>query len=212
MVTFCQNAASTFASLINIITGKMKSLTLLAISCLLSLSISAQNKDEILRKGVIFGFSTGIANSNLIFPTKNQNNTNLAINWKVGYMLNPKLALLMNGAASIYEFDLSDRKRLRDFGGIFASAQYFVTDKFWALGGVGIGTDAPVFYDLKPENTVETNYYSGLGMVSSIGYEIYRKNNFSLDLQALINYSTVNLPIGKTNGFTTALLVGINFY
>ena len=69
MVTFCRNAATTFAS-INIKIGKMKSLTLFAISCLLSLSISAQNKDEILRKGVMFGFSTGIANSNLIFPTK----------------------------------------------------------------------------------------------------------------------------------------------
>jgi len=190
----------------------MKSLTLFAISCLLSLSVFTQNKNEPIRKGAVFGFSTGIANSNLIFPTKKQNNTNLALNWKVGYMLNPKLALLINGAVSVYEYDLSDRKRLRDFGGVFASAQYFISDKFWVLGGVGIGTDAPVFYDLKPENTVETNYYSGLGIVSSVGYEIFRKKNFALDIQARINYGNVNLPIGKTNGFTTALLVGINLY
>ena len=190
----------------------MKSITLFGICCLLNLSVFAQSKNEILRKGFMFGFSSGISNSNLNFPTKKQNNTNLALNWKVGYMLNPKLAVLLNGAVSIYDYDLSERKRLRDFGGVFASAQYFVTNKFWALGGIGIGTDAPVFYDLKPENTVETKYYSGLGIVSSVGYEIYRKKNFTFDLQVRINYSNVNLPIGKTNGLTTALLLGINLY
>lgn len=190
----------------------MKSIAVLLFSLVISLSVQAQSKNEIQRKGLVFGFSTGIANSNLNFPTKIQNNTNLAINWKVGYMIKPKFAILLNGAVSIYEYDLTDRNRLRDFGGVFASAQYFITDKFWALGGVGIGTDAPVFYDIKPENTVETKYYSGFGAISSVGYEIFRKKNFALDLQARMNYSSVNLPISKTNGFTTALLLGINFY
>ncbi len=190
----------------------MKSLIILLFSCVFGLTALGQSKNEILRKGFVFGTSIGIANTNLNFPTKNQNNTNLALNWKVGYMLNPKLAVLVNGAVSLYEYNLTDRKRLRDFGGVFASAQYFATNKIWVLGGIGIGTDAPVFYDLKPKNTKETEYYSGIGLVSSIGYEIYRKKNFALDLQARINYSNVNLPIGKTNGFTTAILVGINFY
>lgn len=188
----------------------MKSVILLFFGLLFSISTIAQT--DATRKGFVFGFSTGIANSNLKFPSKNQNNTNLAINWKVGYMLNPKLALLLNGAVSVYDYDLSDRKRLRDFGGVFASTQYFLSDKFWVLGGIGIGTDAPVFYDLKPENEVETKYYSGIGLISSIGYEIYRKNNFALDLQARINYNNVNLPIGKTSGLTTGLLIGVNFY
>ena len=190
----------------------MKSMKLLVICCILSMSAFAQNKNEIERNGFVFGISWGIADSNLNFPGKNQNNTNLALNWKIGYMINPKLALLLNGAVSIYEYNLSDRKRLRDFGGVFPSAQYFVSDKFWILGGIGVGTDAPVFYDLKPDNTIETKYYSGIGAVTSAGYEIYRKKGFALDLQARINYSTVNLPIGNTNGLTTALLLGINFY
>ncbi len=127
----------------------------------LGITAIGQTLQEIERKGLVFGTSIGIANSNLNFPTKKQNNTNLAINWKVGYMLNPKFALLVNGAVSVYEYELSDRKRLRDFGGVFASAQYFASDQIWVLGGIGIGTDAPVFYDLKTENKVETEYYSG---------------------------------------------------
>jgi hypothetical protein len=188
----------------------MKLIAMLLFGMVISLTATAQT--DISRKGFVFGFSSGIANSNLKFPSKNQNNTNLALNWKIGYMLNPKFALLLNGSVSIYEYDLSDRKRLRDFGGLFASTQYFVSDKFWILGGVGVGTDAPVFYDLKPENEIETKYYSGIGAVSSVGYEIFRKKNFALDLQARVNYSSVKLPIGKTNGLTTALLIGITFY
>lgn len=190
----------------------MKSILTLFISCALGFTAIGQAKPEIIRKGLVLGTSFGIANSYMSFPSKNQNETNLALNWKIGYMLHPKLALLVNGAVSIYEYDLSDRKRLRDFGGVFASAQYFATDKIWILGGIGIGTDAPVFFDLKPENTVETKYYSGLGLVSSLGYEFYRKKNFALDVQARINYSSVQLPIGKANGFTTALLLGFHFY
>ncbi len=190
----------------------MKSLTILLFSFVLGLSAFGQSKNEIQRKDLIFGFSAGIANSKLNFPTKIQNNTNLALNWKIGYMLNPKMALLLNGSVSIYEYDLSDRKRLRDFGGVFASTQYFVSNKLWILGGMGIGTEAPVFYDLKPENKIETKYYAGIGFVSSVGYVIFRKNNFALDLQARINYNNVDLPIGKTKGLTTAILLGINIY
>ena len=103
----------------------MKSITLFAICLLLSISAIAQTKTDITRKGIVFGFSPGIANSNLKFPSKVQNNTNLALNWKIGYMRNPKLALLLNGAVSIYEYNLSDRKRLRDFGGVFCFFSIF---------------------------------------------------------------------------------------
>ena len=190
----------------------MKSIASFAICLLFSITAIAQTKTNVTRRGIVFGFSSGIANSNLKFPTRNQNNTNLALNWKIGYMLNPKLALLLNGAASIYEYNLTDRKRLRDFGGIFITAQYFVSEKWWILSGAGLGTDAPVFYDLKAENKIETKYYTGFGAIATIGHEFYRKKNFIMDLQARINYSNVNLPIGKTNGLTTALLLGINFY
>lgn len=187
-------------------------LLIVSILALSSTLAYAQQNKSAERKGLMFSFATGVANSQLTFPNKKQSNTDLALNWKIGYMLNPKLALLVNGSVSIYDFNLAGRSRKRDFGGVFPSAQYWVADKFWVLGGIGIGTDAPVFYDIKPENKDETKYYSGIGVISSLGYEFYRKKNFAMDLQARFNFSTVNLPEGITNGLNAGILLGINFY
>lgn len=120
--------------------------------------------------------------------------------------------MLINGAVSIYDFDSSGRTRKRDFGGLFPSVQYHFNNKWWILGEIGLGTDAPVFYDLKPDNEEETKYYSGFGGVTAIGYEIYKHNNFAIDSQARFNYSNVNLPAGTANCCNFGLLIGINFY
>ena len=164
------------------------------------------------RKGLMFSFSTGVGNSRLAFAGNKQSNTDLALNWKIGYMLNPKLALLINGAVAIYNFNLSGRPRKRDFGGICPSVQYHLNNKWWVLGGIGLGIDAPVFYDLKPDNQDELKYHSGFGGITAIGYEIYKRNNIAVDLQARYNYSKANLPTGAIQGNNIALLVGINFY
>ena len=164
------------------------------------------------RKGLMFSFSTGVGNSRLAFAGNKQSNTDLALNWKIGYMLNPKLALLINGAVAIYDFNLSGRPRKRDFGGVFPSVQYHLNNKWWVLGGIGLGTDAPVFYDLKPDNQDELKYHSGFGGITAIGYEICKRKNIAVDLQARYNYSKVNLPTGAIQGNNIALLVGINFY
>jgi hypothetical protein len=188
----------------------MKFYLLLFIGILLNANLTAQTKNQ-REKRFIIEIAQGVSNLNINFPNKSQNSNHLALGWKLGYMINTKFGLVLNGAVSIYEYDLSDRKRLRDFGGLFASGQYFVSDKIWILGGLGIGTDAPVFFDLKPENEIETKYYSGYGAISSVGYELFRFKKFAIDLQARFNYSNVKLPIGDTNGLSSALLLGISF-
>ena len=191
--------------------GVMKCLLIIAI-VFVTFKGNAQQSKTTIRKGFAFGAAFGIANSSLQFPSKKQSSTDLGINWKVGYLLNPKLALLLNGSVSVYEYNGIGRPRKRDFGGVFPALQYWLHDKFWILAGVGLGTDAPIFYDLKQDNKDETKYYSGIGVISSLGYEFYRKKNFTLDLQVRLNYSKVNLPEGNINGLNTALLLGINFY
>lgn len=113
------------------------SFVMFTICYLLSYTASAQDRGTTDRKGIFLGFAAGVANSNLKFPAETHNNTNLALNWKIGYLFNSKVAVLLDGAVSVYEYDLSDRKRLRDFGGVFASVQYFLCSKISVLGGGG---------------------------------------------------------------------------
>jgi hypothetical protein len=181
--------------------------------CFLLYSIGfGQNETQVHRKGFAFGLATGVARTHLKFPAKQQNSTNLAINWKLGYGVHPKLVLLLNGAVSLYHYDLYDRPRLRDFGGIFPAAQYFISPRLWLLTGIGISTEAPVFFDINLEHHNETKYYSGIGLLSAIGYEFYQHKHFTLDLQTRFNYGVVYLPTGKMRGLSTSVSLGINFY
>jgi hypothetical protein len=179
---------------------------------LLSLHLHAQTETVMSRKGIVFGLASGVAQTRIKFPTKVQNSTDLALNWKFGYAINPRLVLLLNGSVSVYTFDLSDRKRKRDFGGLFPSAQYFVSDRFWVMGGMGLCTEAPVFYDLDTEIEAETKYYTGFGAITSVGYELIRIKNCAVDLQARLNFGNADLDIGIANGRSAALLLGVHFY
>jgi Outer membrane protein beta-barrel domain len=173
---------------------------------------SAQNSSETNRKGFLFSFGGGVSAIRMNFPAKSENQMGVGLNWKIGYSINPRLAIALNGAINIYDYAGSGRPRKRDFGGLMPSLQYWVSEKIWLQGGIGIGTDAPVFYDIKTKNEEETKYYTGFGAVTAVGYEFYRAKKFVLDVQGRVNFSQVNLPIGKTNGQNFAVCLGINFY
>lgn len=192
-------------------------LKIIATICAISLGQLAQAQDnmEFKRKGFVFGTSLGGAITSLEFPDKSQNETDLAINLKVGYMLNPNLAILLTSNISIYDYSGFGRDRKRDFGVLAPSVQYWMNDKLWLLGGIGMGGDNPVFWDIKNPDTdpLETKYYPGLGLIGSVGYEIYQsKNNFTVDIKARTMYRKVNLQEGNTTGFSYGILIGINFY
>jgi len=60
---------------------------------------------------------------------------------------------------------------------------------------------------------LETKYYSGLGFVASVGYEVYQsKDKFVIDIKARTMYRKVDLQEGNTTGFSFGILVGINLY
>lgn len=174
----------------------------------------AQEDKTIQRKGFVFGTSYGTGYSILKFPDQNQNEIGFALDVKIGYMVKSDFALLLSSNVSIYDYSGFGRDRKRDFGVLAPSVQYWVSDKCWLLGGVGLGGDNPVFWDIKNPDTdpLETKYYNGLGIVTAVGYEIYQRKNIAIDLKTKITYRNVTLQEGKTNGFSFALLLGINFY
>lgn len=174
----------------------------------------SQNKEIINRKGFIIGTSIGVSHSIQSFPNKSQNNTDFGFDLKFGYMVKPKIALLVTSNVSGYDYIGIGRPRKRDFGVLAPTIQYWLGDRFCGLVGIGLGIDAPVFFDIEdPENhKEETQYHIGLGTVLAIGYEFYQGKKIAIDFKARITYRNVNITEGKTTGVSPSILIGINFY
>lgn len=187
----------------------------IVITLLLLNSVFAQEQETFERKNFVFGTALGFTSTTLSFPTNTQEHTGLGIELKIGYMLKPKLAVLLSSNVSIYDYSGFGRNRKRDFGVLAPSIQYWFNERLWVQGGLGIGGDNPVFWDIQnpDSDTLETKYYSGLGVVTSLGYEIYKsQKNFTIDIKARGMYRKVELQEGDTSGFSYGILLGINFY
>lgn len=175
---------------------------------------SAQTLSEktLERKGFIFGTSVGLSTLKLNFtgqPT--QRNISLSLpNFKVGAMISKRTALVLYLPGTIYTYKLEGRQRDRGFEAIIPSVQYWLKDRFWLLGGVGIGMDAPVFYDIKDET--ERVFYFGSAAIAGVGYELWHNKKMALDLQSRVHYGTANFPDGKRDGLAFSFLVGLNWY
>ncbi|MFT6922948.1 MAG: hypothetical protein ACJA1C_001956 [Crocinitomicaceae bacterium] len=184
--------------------------------CLITLTSNSysQNKEPLTRKGFVIGTSLGVAHSIQSFPSKSQNNTDFAFDLKLGYMIKPNIALLLTSSVSGYDYSGIGRDRKRDFGVLAPTVQYWFHEKFWVLAGIGLGLDAPVFFDIEdPDNNKEEiEYHGGLGIVGAIGYEFYHGKKFAIDLKARMTYRNVNLTEGKTTGISPSILIGVNFY
>ena len=105
---------------------------------------------------------------------------------KLGYMLNEKLAITAAMPGNIYEFQDNDRH----FGGFIPSLQYWVKDRWWIHGGIGLAIDAPALYDI--EDDINDDWNFGCAVMASTGYEIYKKKNFALNVQS-------KLVLGRTS-------------
>lgn len=103
---------------------------------------------------------------------------------KFGYMLNDRLAITAAMPGMIYEFQDNDRH----FGGFIPSVQYWVKNRWWIHGGIGLAIDSPALYDI--EDDVNDDWNFGCAVMASTGYEIYKKKNFALNVQS-------NLVLGR---------------
>ncbi len=177
--------------------------------------IQAQENSNVQRRGFVFGASAGIANSIINYPNQSDQFSDLALDFKIGYMIKSNLALLLTSNVSIYDYSGFGRDRKREFGVLAPTVQYWLPHKLWIQGGIGIGGDNPVFWDIKnpDEDELETKYYSGLGLITALGYEIYQsENHFIVDLKLKAMYRKVTIQEGQTSGFSYGLLIGISMY
>ncbi|MRX64936.1 hypothetical protein [Maribacter luteus] len=106
---------------------------------------------------------------------------------KFGYMLSNRLAVTVSAPGMIYTLNDNDRH----FGGIIPSVQYWVKDRWWIHGGAGLALDGPALYDI--EDKINDDWNTGLAVMASTGYEVYRKNKFALNVQSKLLLGGVKL-------------------
>jgi hypothetical protein len=192
---------------------KMRTLLILAFTGLFTHS-NAQELSGLTfeRKGFIIGAALGASSINLNFPSRSTFHTLSASfpNIKMGAMISKRTALLVYLPGSIYTYTGSGRKRDRGFEGIIPSIQYWLKDRWWVLGGAGIGLDAPAFYDVKNEE--EKNFNFGSSLTIGTGYEIWRKGKFAMDIQSRVHYGSATVSDGVRTGLAFNILLGFNWY
>lgn len=179
-----------------------------------SLSVRAQSQEsvEVQRRGFIFGTAFG-ASSLQLNTTSLVKETQYSIsfpNFKIGSMISNRSAVVLYLPGSIYRYKSVGRERDRGFEGIIPSYQYWMNNRWWILSGVGLCLDAPAFYDIKSED--ERKFYFGPSIITAVGYEVWSKGKFALDVQGRINYGYSNIPEGRRSGLAVNVMVGFNWY
>ncbi len=179
---------------------------------MLAFNLFAQNNNvdnTLERKGFIFGLGIGggALNLNTNDTTELTFSTTLP-NIKVGYMLNSRLAICALLPGAVYKYNETDR----GFEAIMIAGQYWLKDQWWVLGAAGLTFDAPAFYTIK--DPTQASFYTGFPSLSiSMGYEIWHKGRFSLDLQYRLFYGKSKIgDNGQRTGVANMFIVGFNWY
>jgi len=129
---------------------------------------------------------------------------------KIGMMLNDRTALMLFLPGSVYSYSRIGRKRDRGFEGIVPTVQYWPTNRLWINAGIGLGMDAPAFYDIKDES--ERKFYFGGAALMSCGYEVWQGKRSAIDVQLRLHGGNSKQPEGRVTGISGELLCGFNLY
>ncbi|MHB0753697.1 hypothetical protein [Polaribacter sp. M15] len=161
------------------------------------------------REGFMFEFTVGgglisIEDSAGIQTFNESQGTFVFPDLKLGYMLNEKLAITVSMPGNIYKFQDNDR----NFGGLIPSVQYWVKEKWWIHGGVGLAIDSPALYDIKDDVNDDWNF--GTAVMVSSGYEMYKKKNFVLNVQSKLVLGHASLD-GDAQRDALIFNVGLGF-
>ncbi|GLB47977.1 hypothetical protein [Neptunitalea lumnitzerae] len=191
----------------------MKQLLVLFALLVLGSTVQAQDTTaQMERKGFVIGL--GISGGAISISDtetgqdfdKGQGSISLP-NIKLGYMLNERLALLLNTSGMIYSQNDYDRS----FETFLPSVQYWVNNKSWISGGIGLAVDMPALYDI--EDNINDDFNAGCAVGLSFGRELYQQRNFAIDLQLQTTAGrTFFKGDGHRDAATISVGVGFNWY
>lgn len=134
----------------------------------------------------------------------------IALAWRLGYRLTDRLAIVLNGASSVYDYERPGRPRKRGFEGLFPSVLYWVTPQLWLAAGPGVNLDAPAFYDI--DSADERVFHHGFGALAIAGYELHRTRSpdVGFEILARVHAGYSDVPEGRQSGSSVSLLVGVS--
>ncbi len=167
-------------------------------------SETTTHRDGFIIEFVVGGGLISIEDSEGIQTFDKSQGTFVFPDLKLGYMLNERLAITAAMPGNIYEFQDNDR----NFGGFIPSLQYWVKDRWWIHGGIGLAIDSPALYDIKDDINDDWNF--GCAVMASTGYEIYKKKNFALNVQSKLVLGSVSLD-GDAHRDAVLFNVGLGF-
>ena len=164
------------------------------------------------RKGFIIGLGVGagvisFADSELETDFDDAQGGIYLPNLKLGWMLNDRLALLATFPGMTYEHEGKDRS----FDAIVPALQYWVNNRWWINGGIGLTVDSPALYDFDDFDTEDWNF--GTTVAFSTGYELVQKGRYTMDLQTGLQMGRANLDGGgHRDGVIFSIGLGFNWY
>ena len=181
----------------------------LALSSSISYAQNTNSETTTQRNGFIVEFVVGggiisVEDSAGIQTFDKSQGTFVFPDLKFGYMLNENLAITVSLPGNIYEFQDNDR----NFGGFIPSVQYWVKDRWWIHGGIGLAIDSPALYDIKDDVNDDWNF--GCAVMASTGYEIYKKKNFALNFQSKVVLGRASLD-GDMHRDALLFNIGLGF-
>ncbi len=191
----------------------MKNLLIVLLTfCSVSVFAQGLQTSNIERKGFVIGFGVGggvisLADSGQENPFEKASGGFSLPNLKIGMMLNEKTALLATFPGMIYEYEGQDRS----FEAFIPSIQYWLKDRWWVNGGVGLSMDFPAFYEVDDFKDQDFNF--GCAVAVSTGYEIVQRKNFALDLQTKLHMGRVFTGNSQyRDGVALTVGLGFNWY
>ncbi|MCG8330472.1 MAG: hypothetical protein MI974_22425 [Chitinophagales bacterium] len=191
----------------------MKNLLILVLT-ICTFTVFGQNVENtgIQRKGFVIGLGIGggvvsISDSNQEVPFDEAQGGISLPNLKLGWMVNERMAILATFPGMTYEYEGKDRS----FDAFIPTIQYWVKDRWWINGGIGLAMDFPAFYEV--DDVEEEDWNLGCAVAASTGYEIFQKEKFAIDLQTRLQLGRAFLDNDEyRDGVVFTVGVGFTWY
>jgi hypothetical protein len=164
------------------------------------------------RNGITVGFGFGLGAMNadsgpLRCSGSDYDPVAGGIDFHIGGMINPRLALMFEIAGTGQQLDADGVEMLTQVM-LLGAVQYWVTPMLWIKGGIGTSSLGLSYDDGYESDSAELD--TGLGVLGAIGFEVLHSTQFAIDLQLrLASGSYGNLDDEIHSG---TFGVGFNWY